>query len=120
MESHYSKDQVVTQQKPKWYQWAPSWLQVGMAIGSAFITIGIAYANIQDLKGRMTKVEANQIQQATLMVEVGQLHIQIEQANRTQQATNEAVIKLSDSVNLLGNAVSNLQGQLESRQKFKR
>lgn len=119
MESHNIKDQAVAT-KQKWYQWAPNWLQLAFALGSAFITIGIAYANIQDLKVRMVKVEDNQLQQANLMVQVGQLHTQIEQANKTQEATNMAVIKLSDSVNQLSNSVSNLQGQLETRQKLRR
>lgn len=119
MENHNTKDQTVIQ-KQKWYQWAPNWLQLAFALGSTFITIGIAYANIQSLGNRMDKVEANQVQQASLMVQVGQLHVQIEQANKTQEATNSAVIKLSDSVNQLSNSVSNLQGQLESRQKPKR
>src|SRR3546814_7472297 len=95
----------------------PNWLQIGFALGGMFVTIGIAYANIQSLDGRMDKVEANQMQQANLMVQVGQLHIQIEQANKTQEATNSAVVRLSDSVTQLSNSVSNLQGQLETRQK---
>src|SRR3546814_17609304 len=85
MENHYSKDQTVTTHKQKWYQWVPNWLQIGFALGGMFVTIGIAYANIQSLDGRMDKVEANQMQQANLMVQVGQIHIQIEQANKTDR-----------------------------------
>lgn len=118
MESHNIKDNQVTKQK--WYQWAPNWIQVAFAVGGLFVTIGIAYANIGNLTERMDKVEYNQLQQTNLMVQVGQLHTQIEQANKTQEATNAAVVKLSDSVNQLSNSVSNFQGQLESRQKLKK
>lgn len=119
MENHRTENQIAGQ-KQKWYQWVPNWVQVAFALGGLFVTVGIAYANIGGLTQRMDKVEANQMQQANLMVQVGQLHIQIEQANKTQEATNIAVIKLSDSVTQLSNSVSNLQGQLETRKKSRR
>lgn len=92
----------------------PSWVQSGIAVGSLIFGVGAIYNDVQTLKTQVDKAEGAQVQQAMLAGEISGLHDQIVAGNKTQEETNRTVNKLSDSVQDLGLAVSNLQGKLDS------
>lgn len=91
----------------------PSWVQTALAIGGVVFSVGVVYNDVQTLKTQVDKAEGAQVQQAMLAGEISSLHVQIEAGNKTQEETNRTVNKLSDSVQDLGLAVSNLQGKLD-------
>ena len=92
----------------------PSWVQTVMAIGGIVFAVGAVYNDVQTLKTQVDKAEGAQVQQAMLAGEISSLHVQIEAGNKTQEETNRTVNKLSESVQDLGLAVSNLQGKLDT------
>ena len=102
--------------RQRWYQVAPSWIQVIFAIGSLLIAVGMTYADVQSMKSKITNIDVTNLQQIKMAGEINNLQIQIKQANETQERTNKSIDKLSDSVVDLGNAVSRLQGLMEERQ----
>ncbi len=92
----------------------PSWVQTLLAVGGIVFAVGAVYNDVQTLKTQVDKAEGAQVQQAMLAGEISSLHVQIEAGNKTQEETNRTVNKLSESVQDLGLAVSNLQGKLDS------
>lgn len=97
----------------KWWKLIPSYGQLLWGIGGMLITIGITYAQVQSNTKKLDSLSDSQVKTAEIVGEISNLHYQIEQANKTQEQTNLAVIDLTKSVNELGNAVSRLEGRID-------
>lgn len=90
----------------------PNWGALIISIGGIVFSCGVMWNNVNNLNDRIEKQESQNLQMLKLSNDVNLLHYQIEQANRTQDKTNESVDNLTGAVNDLGESVSNLEGKL--------
>lgn len=97
----------------------PSWVQMLVGVGGLIFGLGVMYNDVQTLKSKVGDSEEAKVQVAVMSSEISSLHVQIEQGNKTQEQTNIAVGKLTDSVTDLSVAVSRLQGKLDDTSTIK-
>lgn len=90
----------------------PNWGALAISIGGIIFSSGVMWNNVNSLNDRIDKQERVNLQMLKLSSDVNLLHYQIEQANKTQDKTNDSVSGLTNAVNDLSESVSNLEGKL--------
>lgn len=90
----------------------PNWGALVISIGGIIFSSGVMWNSVNSLNDRMEKQERVNLQMLKLSNDVNLLHYQIEEANKTQDKTNDSVSGLTSAVNDLSESVSNLEGKL--------
>lgn len=79
-------------------------------IGTLIFASGTLSADIKNIKSKMDKVEITELQQAQMTEEIKTL-------NKNQDKQSEAIGKLTDSVNTLGQVLARMEGRQETQNK---
>ena len=97
----------------------PNWIQSLIGVGGLVFGMGVMYNDLSNVKEKVRDTEDAKVQVAVMSSEISSLHVQIENGNKTQEQTNVAVGKLTDSVSELSVAVGRLQGKLDDTSSIK-